>query len=96
MERNTTEYFCNYQEHRSLSWKILLKYCPTNQDNIHVALTKKRKDYLSMVDTYIEKPTLEQDAQEKKIYKLINDDVLRTLPETQLFRHELVQKMMRR
>lgn len=49
-----------------------------------------------MVETYIEKPTLEQDAQEKKIYKLINDDVLRTLPETQLFRHELVQKMMRR
>lgn len=79
-----------------MSWKVLLKYCPTNQDNIQLALNKKRKDYLSMVETYIEKPTLEQDAQEKKIYKLINDDVLRTLPETQLFRHELVQKMMRR
>ncbi len=33
-----------------------------------------------MVNTYIEQPTLQQDAQEKKISKLINDDVLRTLP----------------
>lgn len=50
-------------EYRSLSWKILLKYCPTNQDHIPISLAKKRKDYMSMVDTYIENPTLEQDAQ---------------------------------
>ena len=49
-----------------------------------------------MVDTYIERPTLEQDAQEKKIFKLINDDVLRTLPESTLFRNEKIQKLMRR
>ena len=49
-----------------------------------------------MVSTYIENPSLEQDAQEKKIFKLINDDVLRTLPDSQLFRHEYIQKMMRR
>lgn len=33
-----------------------------------------------MVDTYIEHPTLERDAQEQKIFKLIIDDVNRTLP----------------
>ena len=49
-----------------------------------------------MVDTYIENPTLEKDAQEKKTYKLINDDVLRTLPETKLFRHPTIQTMLRR
>jgi hypothetical protein len=49
-----------------------------------------------MVNTYIENPSLEQDAQEKKIFKLINDDVLRTLPESNLFRNERIQKIMRR
>ena len=49
-----------------------------------------------MVNTYIEQPTLEQDAQEKKISKLINDDVLRTLPESTLFRNDNIKKMMKR
>jgi hypothetical protein len=49
-----------------------------------------------MVNTYIENPSLEQDAQEKKIFKLINDDVMRTLPESNLFRNDKIQKMMRR
>jgi hypothetical protein len=69
---------------------------PTNQDNQQQTLQRKRKEYFVMVDTYIENPSLEQDAQEKKIFKLINDDVLRTLPESSLFRHEKIQKMMRR
>lgn len=67
-------------DHRSLAWKILLKYAPTNRNNLELSLKKKRTDYFTMVDTYIEKPTLERDAQERKIYKLITDDVLRTLP----------------
>jgi hypothetical protein len=53
---------------------------PTNQDNQLQTLQRKRKEYFVMVNTYIENPSLEQDAQEKKIFKLINDDVLRTLP----------------
>lgn len=69
---------------------------PTNKDNQEQSLNRKRRDYFVMVDTYIEHPTLEQDAQEKKIFKLINDDVLRTLPESTLFRHERIQKLMRR
>lgn len=69
---------------------------PTNKDNQQQTLTRKRKDYFVMVNTYIENPSLEQDAQEKKIFKLINDDVQRTLPESKLFRSEFIQKMMRR
>ena len=72
---------------RSQSWKLLLKYVPTNQDNQQQTLQRKRKEYFVMVNTYIENPSLEQDAQEKKIFKLINDDVLRTLPESNLFRN---------
>jgi hypothetical protein len=74
----------------------LLKYVPTNQDNQQQTLARKRKEYFVMVNTYIENPSLEQDAQEKKIFKLINDDVLRTLPESNLFRNERIQKIMRR
>lgn len=69
---------------------------PTNQDNQQQTLARKRKEYFVMVNTYIENPSLEQDAQEKKIFKLINDDVLRTLPESNLFRNERIQKIMRR
>jgi hypothetical protein len=49
-----------------------------------------------MVDIYIEHPALEQDGLERKAYKLINDDVMRTLPEIGLFRNEVVQRMMQR
>lgn len=88
MERHTVMYLLpRIQEHRSQTWKLLLKYMPTNQENQIPTLVRKRKEYFVMVDTYIENPSLEQDAQEKKIFKLINDDVLRTLPESNLFRH---------
>ena len=79
-----------------MSWKILLKYIPTHKDNQVQSLSRKRRDYFSMVDTYIENPTLEQDAQEKKIWKLIIDDVNRTLPDSKLLRNELIQILMRR
>lgn len=81
---------------RSKSWRIMLKYLPTNLENIEQTLARKRKDYFVMVDTYIEHPTLERDAQEQKIFKLIIDDVNRTLPESTLIRHEAIQKLMRK
>lgn len=59
-------------------------------------LARKRKDYFVMVDTYIDHPTLERDAQEQKIFKLIIDDVNRTLPESTLIRHESIQRLMRK
>lgn len=49
-----------------------------------------------MVETYIDNPTLERDANEKKTFKLINDDVVRTLPDSTLFRNERIQQVMRR
>lgn len=83
-------------QHRSKSWKILLKYLPTNLDTMQQTLARKRKDYFVMVDTYIDHPTLERDAQEQKIFKLIIDDVNRTLPESILIRHESIQRLMRK
>lgn len=44
-------------------WKLLLKYMPTNRDHQATTLARKRKEYFVMVNTYIEKPSLEQDAQ---------------------------------
>ena len=69
---------------------------PTNKETQEATLKRKRNDYFQMVQTYIERPTLERDAHEKKIYKLINDDVVRTLPESTLFRNEKIQLIMRR
>lgn len=40
-----------------------------------------------MVDTYIDHPTLERDTQDQSTFKLIIDDVNRTLPESTLIRH---------
>ena len=85
-----------YSDNRCEVWKLLLKYMPTNRENQQPTLQRKRKEYFVMVNTYIENPSLEQDAQEKKIFKLINDDVMRTLPESTLFRNDKIQKMMRR
>lgn len=36
----------------------------------------------------------ERDDSEKKIFKLINDDVKRTLPEAELFKHSIISEMM--
>jgi hypothetical protein len=50
-------------EIRCEAWKLLLKYMPTNQENQLQTLKRKRKEYFVMVNTYIENPSLEQDAQ---------------------------------
>lgn len=59
-------------------------------------MKRKRNDYFQRVETYIENPTLERDANDKKIFKLINDDVVRTLPDSSLFRNPRIQTAMRR
>ena len=46
------------KDRRSVVWKLLLKYSPTNKENRETVLQKKRDDYFTMVNTYIEKPTL--------------------------------------
>ena len=49
-----------------------------------------------MVNTYIENPALERDMHQKKTFKQINDDVVRTLPESTLFRNLRIQNTMSR
>jgi hypothetical protein len=44
-----------------------------------------------MVKAYIDNPNIELDNYEKKIYKLIHDDVVRTMPDSPLFRLSKVQ-----
>jgi hypothetical protein len=39
-----------------------------------------------MVNSYIHNPNIEYDNYEKKVLKLIHDDVVRTMPESPLFR----------
>lgn len=69
---------------------------PTNKETQETTLKRKRNDYFNMVETYIDNPTLERDANEKKTFKLINDDVVRTLPDSTLFRSPRIQQAMRR
>lgn len=44
-----------------------------------------------MVSSYIDEPKIEYDNHEKKILKLIRDDVIRTIPSSPLFRDKIVQ-----
>jgi len=82
--------------YRSKVWKILLKYTSTNKDNHDHFLNTKRRDYFHMVNSYIDNPYVEFDNHEKKVFKLIHDDVVRTIPESALFREKKVQEMLER
>ncbi len=68
---------------------------PTNRDTQENTLQRKRIDYNEMKKIYFSQSSEEErDENEKKIHKLIIDDVKRTLPEAQLFKHPIIQEMM--
>lgn len=48
------------------------------------------------MNSYIDNPNIESDQQEKKVTKLIHDDVIRTMPASPLFRENIVQQILER
>ncbi len=57
-----------------------MNYTSTNKDNHEHFLSTKRRDYFHMVDSYLDNPYVEFDNHEKRVLKLIHDDVVRTAP----------------
>jgi hypothetical protein len=67
-------------------WKILLKYVPLNKEKREATITRKREEYANFVQMYCNfENTQDLDEGERKIKKLIGDDVHRTQPDFPLF-----------
>lgn len=70
---------------RSIVWKILLDYVPTNKLNVDKVLSEKRAEYQYLINQYLS--TLEEfDESENKYLKVIKTDVPRTQSDIELFR----------
>ena len=80
---------------RPNAWRILFKYIPYNFTSHSKILKKKRDQYKDFTIQYTEEKLLKEN--DKKIIeciKLIKKDVLRTLPESHLFKNEIIKKSM--
>lgn len=66
------------QEVRSIAWKILTGYVPTNKQRREASLQRKRKEYLDLVDKYYDEKSIKKSEQENvqlrqvRFYKLFN------------------------
>ncbi|KRX08914.1 Rab-GTPase-TBC domain [Pseudocohnilembus persalinus] len=83
------------QVFRSLVWRIILHYMPTNKLIADEVLDKKRSEYWQQVEQYyldIE----ELDDKEKYMRKIVLKDVPRTQPDYEIFKHPRVQEMLQR
>ncbi|KRX10895.1 Rab-GTPase-TBC domain [Pseudocohnilembus persalinus] len=88
-------------QYRNKTWKVLLKYLPTNTQTQDLILQSKRNNYKDMVKQYFgeeneEKEEIEEekDESEKKIYKQINDDAKRTCPDSPLFKEQRIYDIL--
>jgi hypothetical protein len=80
-------------------WRVLLGYCPTNSELKDKALNNKRKDYFQASEMYnilLENPQKNMNETEYNIYKQIQKDLPRTMPEYKVFSYEKINKMMLR
>ncbi|KAM3137529.1 hypothetical protein pb186bvf_010319 [Paramecium bursaria] len=83
--------------YRAKVWKLILKYIPPNHLSQTQIINKKRQDYQQYIKNYYEHMNdHERDESEKKIIKIIFNDVLRTQPDYKLFRDERIQNMFKR
>ncbi|KAM3139099.1 hypothetical protein pb186bvf_008697 [Paramecium bursaria] len=87
-------------ELRGQVWKILLKYSSPNKDaNVlfiekqFTIMERKRNQYYEMCNIYFAVDQ-QYDDKERRILKLISDDVKRTLPDAPIFRNSTVQSML--
>jgi hypothetical protein len=70
---------------------------PVNKEKRESTITRKREEYANFVQTYYYNlKDTELDEGERKILKLIRDDVHRTQPEFPLFHEKSMQAMMQR
>ena len=83
------------QRIRPRAWRTILQYTPLNSSNEAAILAKKRSEYREYVSMNTEEKFVAQnDNSVIETIKLIKKDVLRTLPESHLFRNTDVQQSM--
>uniref|UniRef100_T1IWA3 Rab-GAP TBC domain-containing protein n=1 Tax=Strigamia maritima TaxID=126957 RepID=T1IWA3_STRMM len=78
---------------RGITWRLLNGYLPPNQERRETTLTRKRKEYFSLVKHYFE--TRHEDIHEDT-YRQIHIDIPRMSPLIPLFQQEVVQKIFER
>ncbi len=80
---------------RPQAWRLLFKYVPFRMSSQEDILEKKRIQYREYIDRNTEEKFLkENDKNIIEVIKLIKKDVLRTLPESHLFKNEIIKKSM--
>lgn len=80
---------------RPSAWRILFKYTPLSGYNEELILKNKREEYREYVKmNKEEKFTAQNDTIIIETIKLIRKDVLRTLPESHVFRNPNIQNSM--
>jgi len=86
-------------EIRAECWKILLGLYPLNKKLRQSSIQKKKEEYMDMRNVYsksLSNPDKEMNDEELKIYKQIQKDIPRTMPESSLFQNQEVQDMLTR
>ena len=80
---------------RPKAWRTILQYTPLSSQNGAAILLKKRVEYKEYVQMNTEEKYIAQnDSSIIETIKLIKKDVLRTLPESHIFRNRVVQNSM--
>jgi len=80
---------------RPNAWRILFKYTPLSGFNHEIILKTKREEYREYVNmNREEKFKAQNDTIILETIKLIRKDVLRTLPESHVFRNPNIQNSM--
>jgi hypothetical protein len=84
---------------RAECWKILLGLYPLKKE-LKVSIIKRKKDeYIDMCNLYsnaLSNPDEVMNEEELKIYRQIQKDIPRTMPDSSLFQHEKIQFMLTR
>jgi len=82
---------------RSVVWALLLGYLPTNSERRKITLNRKRKEYADIVPLNFERMDDDEfDSFERNLWRQIHIDVLRTNPQSKVFRHKVVQLSLER
>ncbi|EGG24662.1 TBC domain protein [Cavenderia fasciculata] len=83
------------EKKRSMAWKILLGYLPSNGERREEILERKRKEYRDCLPQYYISEEKRTDP-DKKTLKQIQMDVPRTNPSVPLFQQPIIQEILER
>jgi len=83
-------------EVRSVTWKLLLEYLPSNRDRRISTLERKRKEYTESIDTYFNVDDESRTPEDRGLFRQIQIDVPRTNPNIMLFQSGVFQQCLAR